>query len=198
MGFAAVGLAANLISIIALHRTQQHNLNVRGAYYHVLGDALGSVGALVAGVVILASDWTAVDLIVSLGIAAVIVLSGLRLLRETANILLEAAPPGLDVDTIAAEICQVPGILGVHDLHLWNVTSGFPALACHVAVDEHTNPEAILVAVIERLQEQFGLLHLTVQPESPALHHAMACCEFPDLTTLGRFSVGHREVSSRP
>ena len=159
-----------------LHDGQRHNLNIRGAYYHVLGDTLGSVAALTVGVVILTTGWVAVDLVASLAIAGLIVIGALRLLAEAIDVLLEAAPPGLDV----AEVTAVPGVLGVHDLHLWTVTSGFVSLSAHVEIADDTDPTSVLVPIAQRLQARFSLVHLTLQPETARLHEALECCHFLD------------------
>ncbi|MEE9278419.1 MAG: cation diffusion facilitator family transporter [Dehalococcoidia bacterium] len=180
LGFAAGGLLINIASVVILREGQRDNLNVRGAYYHVVSDTLGSVGALIAGIVVLASGWVPVDLIVSMAIAVLIVASAVRLLRETMDVLLEAAPAGMEVESVGAEVCRVAGVVGVHDLHLWTVTSGFPALSCHLEIEEEASAEEVLVRVTLRLRERFDLHHVTLQPESLALHNAMACCEFPD------------------
>ena len=193
LAFALVGLVANVASAVALREVQRDNLNVRGAYFHVLDDALGSTGVLIAGVVILATGWTAIDVIVSLGIAVLIVVNALRLLRETADVLLEAAPADIDVRMVAEEVRQVRGVTGVHDLHLWTVTSGFPALSCHLEIDDETKAQEVMVPVIHRLRERFGLLHVTLQPESRTLHQAMSCCEFPD-RPQEPCHAGHRET----
>ena len=173
LGFALVGLAANLVAAAILHGSHAHSLNVRGAYYHVLGDALGSVAALVAGGVILATGWTEIDIIASLVIAVLITVVASRLLWEAGNVLLEAAPGHLLVDDVERAIRETDGVLGVHDLHLWSVSSGFPALSCHLEVGETTPPESVLVTVTQRLREEFGLQHITIQPETSALHAAM-------------------------
>jgi cobalt-zinc-cadmium efflux system protein len=192
LAFASVGLVANLLAAAALHGGQHTNLNVRGAYYHVIGDALGSVGALVAGIVILASGWTTIDTLASFVIAGLITFNAVRLLREATNVLLEAAPSGLVVEEVAQELCKVPGVIGLHDLHLWTVSSGFPALACHVEIDDPALAEEVLMRATEQLQRRFGIQHVTLQPETTAVHEAMDCCEFPDLAGLGSYSVGHR------
>jgi cobalt-zinc-cadmium efflux system protein len=192
VAFALTGLAVNLVSAALLHGGQRDNLNVRGAYYHVVGDALGSVGALVAGVVIVASGWTAIDVIASVAIAALIVVAAARLMAEATNVLLEAAPRGIAVEAVAEEICGVEGVIGVHDLHLWTVTSGFAALSVHVEIGDETDPADVLSPVTRRLQDRFGLQHITLQPESSALHNVMQCCDLPDRQTLGAYSTGHR------
>ena len=177
---AAAGLLANLVSAALLHQHQEHNLNIRGAYYHVLGDALGSVAALTAGVIILTTGWVAIDLVASLLIAVLIIVGAIRLLIEAANVLLEAAPPGLTVAQIEVDLTTLPGVRGVHDLHLWTVTSGFASLSAHLEIADDTNPTAVLILVAQRLRHEFGLEHVTLQPETAQLHAAMECCHFLD------------------
>ena len=179
-GVALAGLVANIVSALMLHDGQRHNLNIRGAYYHVLGDTLGSVAALTAGVVVLTTGWVTADLVASLAIAGLIVIGALRLLAEAIDVLLEAAPPGLDVAEVTAEVTAGPGVLGVHDLHLWTVTSGFVSLSAHVKIADDTDPTSVLVPVAQRLQARFSLVHLTLQPETARLHEAMECCHFLD------------------
>ena len=181
LGFALVGLAANLVAALILHSPHAQSLNVRGAYYHVLCDAMGSVAALVAGVVILATGWTTIDIIASLVIAVVFAVVASRLLWETAEALLEAAHSHLGVEDVERTIRGTDGVLGIHDLHLWTVSSGFPALSCHLEVDETTPAESILVTVTQRLREKFGLQHITIQQETTMLYAAMECYEFPDV-----------------
>lgn len=192
LALGLTGLTVNGIAAWLLHAPQARSLNVRAAYYHVLGDALGSVGAVTAGIVIVATGWSTIDALASFAIAGLIAWNALRLLHEAIDVLLETAPPDLDVEVIALRLRELPGVLGVHDLHLWTVTSGFPALSCHLEVDEIANIESVLVSAAYRLQDEFGLQHVTLQPETGALHEAMACCDFPDLAALGAFSVGHR------
>ncbi len=191
LAIAAIGLLGNLAGVRLLSARQRDDLNIRGAYYHPVGDALGSVGALVAGAVILATGWVTIDLIASLAVAALLILSGARLIRASLNVLLEAAPPGIDVNAIAAVLCGIPGVLGVHDLHIWTVTSGFPAVSCHVEIAEASDAERVIVPAAQRLQERFGLRHVTLQPETAAVHEAIQCCEFPDQARMAPLSVGH-------
>ncbi len=188
---AAVGLAANIAGVIILHPGQGRNLNIRGAYYHVLGDTAGSIGALTAGAVIVLWGWTPVDLIASLLIAALLLISGVRLLRDASMVLLEFAPPHIDAAAAAEEVRRVPGVLGIHDLHLWTVTSGFTALSCHIEIAAAEEAEPILLQAAARLQERFGLSHVTLQPETAALHAQMACCAFPDQPADIRARVAH-------
>ena len=114
------------------------------------------------------------------------------MVAEATNVLLEAAPKGVAVDAVADEICAVAGVIGVHDLHLWTVTSGFAALSAHVEIADQTDTADVLSPITRRLQERFGLRHITLQPESSALHNVMQCCDLPDRQSLGAYSAGHR------
>ncbi len=100
------------------------------------------------------------------------------------------------VGTGASRLGKVPGVIGLHDLHLWTVSSGFPALACHVEIDDPALAEDVLMRATEQLQRRFGIQHVTLQPETTAVHEAMHCCEFPDLAGLESYSVGHRVTAA--
>jgi cobalt-zinc-cadmium efflux system protein len=162
---AAVGLAANGVGLFLLggHR---ENLNMRGAFLHILGDTLSSVGVLVAAVGIAATGFVQLDALVSLGIAFVIVITSVALLREVFDVLLEAAPHGLDAERVRAVILAVPGVCDVHDLHVWSITSGLPALSAHVVVGQSgVDPYAVGIAVKERLGVELDVHHTTLQVE---------------------------------
>jgi len=176
MAIAAGGLVVNGIALWILHRGRdeegERSLNLHGALLHVLGDLLGSVGALVAGGAILWGGWTLADPIASLAIGGLILLSSWRLVREAIHILMEGAPRDLDVDALLREMCEVDGVAGVHDLHVWTITSGYPALSAHV-VCEHDQERDLLLARVNRLlRERFGIDHTTLQlePEAPPGH----------------------------
>ncbi len=177
---AGVGLAGNLASAAALHDSHTVNLNVRGAYLHVLGDAVGSVGALTAGAVIWTTGWDPVDVVASVMIAVLVGFAGLRLVRETIDILLESAPRDVDLAAITEELTDVQGVLGIHDLHLWTVTSGFLALSGHIEIADEADSQGVLIPVAQILQSRFGIQHITLQPETASLHEIIGCCEFLD------------------
>jgi cobalt-zinc-cadmium efflux system protein len=169
LGVAVAGLGVNLTGALLLHRHAGESLNVRGAYLHVLGDLLGSVGAITAGVIILTTGWMTVDPIVSLVIATLILLGAWRLVREAADILLEAAPRGLDVEELIENLEEIDGLEQVHDVHVWTLTSGFVAMSGHGVIDDLTRHRKILDEINSRLNQR-GISHVTFQLEPRPLH----------------------------
>jgi cobalt-zinc-cadmium efflux system protein len=161
---AGLGLLVNVVAAYTLHAHAHDNLNVRGAYLHVLGDLLGSVGAIVAGVVVLTTGWTPADPIISVFIALLILISAWNLVREATDILLESVPGHLDLTEIIRAIEGVDGLDDVHDVHVWTLTSGFIALSGHGVIDDPTEHMRILDEVRERMSE-FGIQHVTFQIE---------------------------------
>lgn len=179
--FAAVGMAANLISLSLLMRGQKESLNVRGAYLEVLADTLGSVAVLISATVILTTGWQAADPIASLVIGLMIVPRTVKLLRETLNVLLEAAPKGVDMAEVRAHMVALPGVEDVHDLHAWTITSGMPVLSAHVVVDQSVlnsvGHEKMLHDLQGCLGDHFDVEHCTFQlePVGHAEHEANLC-----------------------
>jgi cobalt-zinc-cadmium efflux system protein len=166
---ATIGLGGNLLAMSFLH--SGHSLNTRSAFLHVLGDALASVGVLVAAGVMALTGWHWVDPLISIGISAIVVVGGWRLLREAVDVLLETVPPHVDVDGVEKALACIPRVTAVHDLHIWTVGSGMVALSAHLVVDEPSACEndTILVAAKRALVERFGIDHSTLQIESQAL-----------------------------
>lgn len=164
LAIAAVGLAANVAGALILHRGHAHSLNQRGAYLHVVSDLLGSVGALGAGAVILATGWTAADPLISVLIALLILVSAWRLVKESVDVLLEAAPAHISLSDVHDRMASLPGVASVHDLHVWTVTSGVVAMSGHLVVENPSDNQPILEAVQDRMQE-LGIHHVTVQME---------------------------------
>lgn len=164
---AGVGLITNLAGIWILRRVSR-SLNVRAARLHVMGDALSSAGVLVSGVVIALTSWYRIDAILSFAIAAVILVGAYHLLRETVDILLEATPHGVRHDEVCGAIEKIPGIKGVHDLHIWSITSGMTALSGHVILDTVTleQSDEVLNKIKEMLRRRFQIEHTTIQVES--------------------------------
>ncbi|MFB7028360.1 MULTISPECIES: cation diffusion facilitator family transporter [unclassified Streptomyces] len=181
IAFAAVGLVANVISLTLLMRGQKESLNVRGAYLEVLADALGSVTVIVAAGIILVTGWQYADPIASLVIGLMIVPRTVKLLRETLDVLLEAAPKGVDMAEVRAHILALPGVEDVHDLHAWTITSGMPVLSAHVVVDQgaldSVGHEKMLHALQGCLGSHFDVEHCTFQlePVGHAEHEAKLC-----------------------
>jgi cobalt-zinc-cadmium efflux system protein len=169
---AGAGLVVNLVSLALLHRGRTDSLNVKGAYLEVLGDTFGSVAVLVAGVVILTTGWAFADTLASLAIGFLVVPRAWHLLREALDVLLEAAPRGVDLDDVRAHILGVDGVLGVHDLHAWTITSGLPVLSAHVVVSDAAlqagHGGQVLDALCSCLGSHFDVEHCTFQLEGPA------------------------------
>jgi cobalt-zinc-cadmium efflux system protein len=165
-GIALAGLALNLFVLRRL-AAHDHDMNARAAALHVLGDALGSIGALISGVVIALFGWTPIDAIASLFICALIAASSLRLLREAVHALMEGVPLKLSSDAVGMEIARQEGVLSVHDLHIWTLSGSRIALSAHVVVRELAAWDRTLRALRQLLQERFGIEHVTLQPESP-------------------------------
>jgi cobalt-zinc-cadmium efflux system protein len=165
LGIAAAGLVANLVSATVLARVGSHGLNVRAALLHVLGDALGSVGAILAAVAILWLGWLWADPVVAIAIALLILFSAVRLVRESLDVLMEGTPPHVDVDALLAAIRAVPGVLAVHDLHVWTLTSGYHALSAHVDVAPDADLHAVLHILSDLAQQRFAIAHTTFQLE---------------------------------
>ncbi|MFJ4713403.1 cation diffusion facilitator family transporter [Streptomyces sp. NPDC088785] len=179
--YALVGLAANMISLSLLARGRAASLNVRGAFLEVAADALGSVAVLVSATVVLTTGWQAADPIASLVIGLMIVPRTLALLRETLDVLLESAPKGVDMALVRQHVLALPGVVDVHDLHAWTITSGMPVLSAHVVVSAETldalGNEKMLHALQECLGDHFDVAHCTFQlePGGHAEHEAGLC-----------------------
>jgi len=163
---ASVGLAVNLLTVWLLHGTQHTNLNLRGVFLHVLSDALGSVGAIVAGVMIIRTGWLWVDPATSMLIGILILVSSFSLVRESVDILMQAAPPHLDLAEVQRTLEAVEGVKRVHDLHVWTLTSGLFTLTAHAVVNSDCDDHHVLLDALEKtIHEQFGIDHITIQLE---------------------------------
>ena len=174
--FAVIGLAANAVSVAILMRSKDNSLNMRGAYLEVLSDAFGSVAAIAAGIVIVTTDFYRADSIASLLIAVLVVPRAASLLREAFGVLLEATPAGLDVEDVRHHLLHADGVVDVHDLHAWTITSGMPALSAHITVTDAALAERGVGRILDELTEcvgtHFGIDHATLQiePESHRDH----------------------------
>lgn len=169
---AAIGLVVNIAAMFLLRSGQRESLNVRGAYLEVLGDALASAGVIVGGLVIWATDWQRADSLISLAIAAFILPRAWSLLREAVHVLLEAVPRGVDLSEVRTHILRQPGVLDVHDLHAWTITSGLPVMSAHVVVEEERLADTgrMLDELHACLSGHFDVEHSTLQLE-PAGHY---------------------------
>lgn len=175
LAVAAAGAVANLASLLILRKGQAESLNLRGAYLEVLGDLVGSLAVIVAGIVIATTGYARADVIASVAIGLFILPRAWMLLRDVVDVLLEATPRGIDLDVVRAHIREVPGVVDVHDLHAWTITSGVPVLSAHVVVDDDCLARGrsgeVLDALAECLGTHFDTQHCTFQLE-PVGHDA--------------------------
>jgi cobalt-zinc-cadmium efflux system protein len=163
---AAVGLVVNVVSLRLLHAGASRSLNLRGAYLEVMGDLLGSVAVIVAGVVILATGWTPIDTIASVLIAVLIVPRTWVLLREAVDILLMATPRGIDLGEVRGHLLRAEGVVDIHDLHAWTRTSGKHVVSAHVVIEPTADPPSVLDELCTCLSDDFDFEHSTIQLES--------------------------------
>jgi len=166
---ASGGLVANLVGMYLLQHDHAHSLNVRAAFIHLIGDALGSLAAIIAGILILTLNMYIADPILAIAIAAMIIVSAIDLVREAVDILLEATPGHVDAEALRAELLQVAGVTGVHDLHIWTITSELYALSCHVVVEPESLTTAKLDEIRLLLHDQCAISHQTIQLETADL-----------------------------
>src|SRR5215218_5105638 len=165
MAIAVGGLAVNLTGLALLSGGRNESLNVRGAWLHVLTDALGSVQAIAAGALIWAYGWNWADPVASILISLLVVYSAWHLLKETVGVLMEGTPAHIDLDEVRNALAGLPGVCGVHDLHVWTITSGMEALSAHLVVVEEASTTTLLRQVQSSLHDRFGIHHATVQIE---------------------------------
>jgi len=167
MAIATGGLAINLLSLRILHAGRHDNLNLRGAWLHVMSDALGSIGAIGSGALIYFFGWQWADPVASILISALVLSSAWLLLRDAVDILMEAAPRGIDPDHVLGSLCALGEVENVHDLHVWSLGSGQVALSCHIVVEREGSNTTLLTRIYELLGERYGIGHATVQFEPP-------------------------------
>jgi cobalt-zinc-cadmium efflux system protein len=163
---AVGGLIINIICAWLLHGGHQHNLNMRGAWLHVVGDALGSVAAIVAGVLIITLNWLWADAVCSALISLIIIFGAWRLIHESVNVLLEGTPAHINLTAVEEAIRTTENVRDVHDLHVWTITSGMEALSVHVIYDESVPQKSLLQNIRAKLHDEFGIDHLTIQMET--------------------------------
>jgi len=201
---AVIGLVINLVVLQVLHRKgdhhhhhhghehhdHDHNPNVRAARMHVISDALGSVGAIVAAVIILTTGFERADTVVSLVVASLITVSAFHIVRDTTHVLMENAPSGLSLEELEEAIRQVSGVADLHDLHAWTISSGFDVVTVHVVLQPGHHGVEVAERVAAMIRSRFGVEHVTVQPEAPVaqLVHVRIprAAGMASLTTVGR------------
>lgn len=170
---AVIGLLVNVVAFFVLHGAERDNLNVKGAMLHVVGDLLGSVGAIVAALVILWTGWEPIDPLLSVLVTLLILRSAWFLVQESSHILLEAAPRGLDIEAMKLDLIgNIPGLILVHHVHAWSLTQERPMVTLHACVSDVARAQETSQAIKARLKSRFGVDHVTVEvePDGPAAH----------------------------
>ena len=165
LGVAAGGLGVNLLALWILREGRSESLNVRGAWLHVVGDTLGSVGAIVAALLIAGFGWLWADPVASVLIACLVMYSSWALLKETVSVLMESAPGHIDVDELRGAMVGAQGVVDVHDLHVWTITSGIESMSAHVVIEHAAEARGVLAEMRLMLHERFGIDHITLQIE---------------------------------
>jgi cobalt-zinc-cadmium efflux system protein len=167
LGVAVIGLIANLGGMLLLRGASHGSLNIKAAFWHIIGDTISSLGVIVAGIIIIFTGWYVVDSIIAIFIGGIILWGAVRLVRESADILLEAVPRHVEYDKVIETIKNVSGVEEVHDLHVWTITSGIHALSAHIIIeDQRVSQSAEIVDTVNRnLAQDFNITHTTLQLE---------------------------------
>jgi cobalt-zinc-cadmium efflux system protein len=163
---SGLGLAANLGAAGILYRSQHDSLNLRGAFLHVVSDALGSAAAITAGVAMVGWQWYLADPIASVVVSVIVLYGAWRLMRESIEVLLEATPSHLQISDILGDLGKVEGVVAVHDLHVWSITAGMPAMSCHAVLRRGADPQAALRAMSRVMRDKHKVSHTTIQIET--------------------------------
>ena len=188
LAVAVAGLAVNVAGFAILARSSGESLNLQGAARHVLADLLGSVGAIAAALIVITTGWRYADPLISVLIGLLVLASSWKLLRDSVNILLEKSPPGLDADEIGRSMVRSGGVAEVHDLHVWTITSGFPALAAHVLVERDEDCHARRRELESILHDEYGIEHTTLQVDHAGDHDAHGVAFIPRDALRGEHS----------
>jgi cobalt-zinc-cadmium efflux system protein len=162
---AAIGLAVNITGIIILRKGSQQSLNMKGAYFEVLSDMLTSIGVMIAAIIMLTTGWYYADPIISAGIGLFILPRTWILLKDAVGILLEGTPSDINLADLKAALNSIPGVIAIHDLHVWSLTSGMNAMSVHVLVTENMNAKDVLTVIKLKMRDDFKITHTTIQIE---------------------------------
>ncbi|SES95503.1 cobalt-zinc-cadmium efflux system protein [Salinibacillus kushneri] len=163
---ASIGFVVNIfVAWILMKGDTEENLNLRSAFLHVLGDLLGSVGAMVAGLFIIFFDWNIADPVASVIVSILVLISGWRVTKDSIHVLMEGKPSHIEMDLVENTLCNISGVKEVHDLHVWTITSDFPTLTCHLIVEKGIDRDSILEKASDLLHNKFELHHTTIQIE---------------------------------
>ena len=169
---ALLGFAVNLASMALLSSGSSESLNVKGAYFEVLSDMLGSLGVIVAAGIVIFTGWTLADPLIGAGIGLFIIPRTWILLKQAIHILMEGTPPEIDIALLEQKLLNISGVIAVHDLHVWTITSGLDAMSCHLVVSDMTQARATLIRAQEAMKADFGLTHATIQIEDQMIRDA--------------------------
>ena len=194
---ALFSFIGNLSIALLLQADARSNLNVRAAFWHNLGDAWVSFGVILAGLLVATTGWSLLDPLISIVIAAVILWGAWGVLRESAHILLEGVPLHLDSARIASAIAKVPGVINIHDLHVWGLDAHLPSLTCHVLINEGAAAEPILRTVRRLIATEFSIRHMTIQIETSCCHPDELHCNVQSAYT-GHQTVGSSTLAPHP
>jgi cobalt-zinc-cadmium efflux system protein len=174
---AGIGLAANIISIFLLQRGSRKSINIKAAFWHVIGDTMSSVGVIIAGVIIQLTGWTIADPILAVVIGIVILWGAVRIVKESVDILLESVPPHVEMEKVIAAVKNIPGVEDLHEVHIWTITSGIYALSAHLSITDQMVSQScdVLTKVNEVLAHDFNITHTTLQTECDSCPTGLAC-----------------------
>jgi cobalt-zinc-cadmium efflux system protein len=174
---AVIGLVANLIGMFLLRRSSRKSINIKAAFWHIIGDTMSSVGVIIAGVIIFFTGWNIADPILAVLIGVVILWGAVRIVKESVDILLESVPAHVRIDEVTAAVKNVPGVEDLHDIHIWTITSGIYALSAHLSIADQTVSQScdILTKVNEVLAGNFNITHTTLQLECQSCPTGLVC-----------------------
>jgi cobalt-zinc-cadmium efflux system protein len=174
---AGIGLAANIIGLFLLRRGSRQSINIKAAFWHIIGDTMSSVGVIIAGVIIQLTGWTIADPILAVVIGIVILSGAVRIVKESVDILLESVPPHVAMEKVTAAVKSVPGVEDMHEIHIWTITSGIYALSAHLSIADQMVSQSsdVLTKVNEVLARDFNITHATLQLECESCPTGVAC-----------------------
>ena len=174
---ACIGLVANLIGLYLLRRGSRKSINIKAAFWHIIGDTMSSVGVIIAAVIIYFTGWNIADPILAVVIGIVILWGAVRIVKESVDILLESVPQHIEIEKVTAAVKSIPGVEDLHDIHIWTITSGIYALSAHLSITDQTVSQScdILTKVNEVLAEDFNITHTTLQLECESCPTGLIC-----------------------
>ncbi|MFC2034341.1 cation diffusion facilitator family transporter [Chloroflexota bacterium] len=174
---AAIGLMANITGILLLRKSSHQNLNIKAAFWHIMGDTISSLGVIIGGIIISVTGWYVIDSVIAVLIGFIILWGAIRIVKSSTDILLEAVPSHIDVNEVVKTIKNVPGIVDIHDIHIWTLTSNIHALSAHLEIEDQTVSRStdIVITVNKNLAEHFNITHTTLQLECESCPTGLVC-----------------------